>query len=1017
MSSDKKPINESNGFLNSWINTLIFGNEETKTTTPSSMIEQPSSTTSFQSNENQTQLPQRPISHPLPTVPLQHHHHHPSNNSNNNNNNNQKYDHPFLPPQNNKIPRPLPNVPLNHHNHINQYQYIHPHPNHHRLSTPMSLINNDLHQQQQQKRTYSLNALNSDQTPTSFFNEIPNMNPLPLPSNNNNNQLFSNQAFLATDLTLNETTENNNSNNNTNKKEDENEEEKEKENLIGIEKKKIDMLQQMDTKEELRPSKKHYGPAPLRTRRRYGTKRMHLTSGNLVVENPVPMTYLSVVPRKDDEEFRKMRYTAATCDADLFLSEGYKLRQQINNRETEIHIVITMYNEDEILFARTMHGVMQNIHYLCNLEHSKVWGADSWKKVVVTIVADGRKIIQPRVLNILSAMGVYQEGLAKNVVDDKPVTAHIYEYTTQISFDEKLKKRGATKKIVPTQIIFCLKEKNAKKINSHRWFFNAFSKALQPKVCILLDVGTQPGYGSIYELWKCFDRNSQIAGACGEIRCCLGSGYRYLFNPLVAAQNFEYKMSNILDKPMESVFGYIAVLPGAFSAYRYTALQNDVNGHGPLEKYFKGETLHAATNGDDSHKNGGSGLFEANMYLAEDRILCFELVAKKGEKWLLHYCKSAYATTDVPDQLPEFISQRRRWLNGSFFAGVYGLWHFSSLWKSRHSCTRKLLLTIEAIYNVISLIFSWLTLANLYITFFFITKSLASSTVDPFQNGWGSRLFDICRFVYLFLIVIVFICSMGNRPQGAKWLFLSCLIGFSILMLYIMFASFWLIYKGVMDAIEHIDWTQDASDNTKLIFENSNLRNMVMSLLATYGLYFVSSVLYLQPWHIFTSLPQYLLLLPGYVNILNIYAFCNTHDVSWGTKGDNTIDKDLGVVKKISKKESEVELEMPSDPQDIENVYGAAIMELERKVAPPKTSSNLNQEDGFRSFRTHLVLLWLMCNALLITVVTSSEYDTIYVPSIGNNYMLAILWTNAGLAAFKFVSAVVFLVLRVFKSY
>lgn len=64
-----------------------------------------------------------------------------------------------------------------------------------------------------------------------------------------------------------------------------------------------------------------------------------------------------------------------------------------------------------------------------------------------------------------------------------------------------------------------------------------------------------------------------------------------LTSAIVAAQNFEYKMSNILDKPLESVFGYITVLPGAFSAYRYIALQNDSVGEGPLQKYFLGEQM------------------------------------------------------------------------------------------------------------------------------------------------------------------------------------------------------------------------------------------------------------------------------------------------------------------------------------------------------------------------------------------------------------------------------------------
>ncbi|KAJ2749729.1 Chitin synthase 4, partial [Coemansia nantahalensis] len=348
--------------------------------------------------------------------------------------------------------------------------------------------------------------------------------------------------------------------------------------------------------------------------------------------------------------------------------------------------------------------------------------------------------VNKRVLAVLGALGVYQEGIMAEKVGDDEVHAHVFEYTVQSGLDTNMQFHGHEQRMPPVQVLFCLKVKNAKKINSHRWFFNAFAPVLQPNICVLIDVGTKPTGTSIYHLWKSFDHDERVAGACGEIAADLGKGCRNVFmNPLVAAQNFEYKISNILDKPLESVFGYITVLPGAFSAYRYKALQNTSPTEGPLYEYFKGELMH--TDGSDS------SIFQANMYLAEDRILCFELVSKRRENYILRYVRAAKAVTDVPDSLDELISQRRRWLNGSFFATFYALVHWYRMVRTSHSLYRRVMLTIELIYQTISMIFSWFSISNFYLAYFFLEQNLKaiydsqktpnpdSLNADPFHGA------------------------------------------------------------------------------------------------------------------------------------------------------------------------------------------------------------------------------------------------------------------------------------------
>ena len=142
------------------------------------------------------------------------------------------------------------------------------------------------------------------------------------------------------------------------------------------------------------------GEPPSRPPGRFRTmRRVDLFQGNLVLDCPVPPRFLNTLPNKKDHEFTHMRYTAATCDPSDFKKERFTLRQVLYEqpRATEMFIVITLYNEDEVLFARTMHGVMKNIAHLCSGQRSKVWDKEGWRKVVVCVVADGRTKCDPAI--------------------------------------------------------------------------------------------------------------------------------------------------------------------------------------------------------------------------------------------------------------------------------------------------------------------------------------------------------------------------------------------------------------------------------------------------------------------------------------------------------------------------------------------------------------------------------------------------------------------------------------------
>lgn len=766
----------------------------------------------------------------------------------------------------------------------------------------------------------------------------------------------------------------------------------------------------------------------------YAKRQVNLVNGIFSAEYPVPSAVKACVEPKymdlegGSTEFSHVRYTAATVDPDDFNeAHGYTLRAKDYGRETELLIAITYYSEDKVLTARTLYGVMKNVHNICADAKSKFWnrGSPPWQRIVVSIVMDGIEPCRKDVLDTLATMGIYQDGIMKKSINDNKTVAHIFEYTSQVCVSpdlELLRPSGDSKyTIPPIQYILCIKQENAKKINSHRWLFNGFGRILNPNICVLIDAGTKPASKSIVHLWRAFYNNENIGGACGEIHAMLGRGAKLLLNPLVAAQNFEYKISNILDKPVESTFGFISVLPGAFSAYRYKALLGR-----PLEQYFLGDHSLADRLGDKGLH--GMSIFRRNMFLAEDRILCFEITFKRSEKWHLRYVKASKAETDVPEQIDEFIGQRRRWLNGSFAATLYSIMHFAQIYRTSHNLLRVFFLHVQLLYSLLNLTLTWLSLAAFYLTTTIIMELAANPNKDskktkgeagyarpfPFENAEISTAIAlILKFVYVVIVILAFILALGNRPKGAKAQYTTLFVLFGLMQLYALMIALYLSVMAFRGG-HAFDLTEPGI--TGLVGSSGFL--VAVALASTYGLYILSGILYLDIGHLFHSLLQYTFIMPSFTNVVNVYAFCNWHDVSWGTKGSDKADA-LPAAKssKASDGEGEVIEELERPQEDIDLQFNLVV---ERALKPypkeVKVKTKMEVDDENKLFRTNLIIIWLLSNSILVVLLTSSSVMDIGFSGTTTRtkyYFVALIGITALMALIRLSGCTIFVV----KSY
>lgn len=164
-------------------------------------------------------------------------------------------------------------------------------------------------------------------------------------------------------------------------------------------------------------------------------------------------------------------------------------------------------------------------------------------------------------------------------------------------------------------------------------------------------------------------------------------------------------------------------------------------------------------------------------------------------------------------QVPEFISQRRRWLNGSLFASIHATVFWFRIWTSGQNFFRKIILQVclyltNAIgspqhFRLLVRVHLQRCTAHLHMD---ITGKLLSSILlreflytqnqidtdcsaqlvssatakgkgDAFNFlsvGAGMYVFNIFLNLYIGLLFVVLVCSLGNRPQVRAFSSLMC---------------------------------------------------------------------------------------------------------------------------------------------------------------------------------------------------------------------------------------------------
>ncbi|KAL4487126.1 hypothetical protein ABPG72_001578 [Tetrahymena utriculariae] len=548
---------------------------------------------------------------------------------------------------------------------------------------------------------------------------------------------------------------------------------------------------------------------------------------------------------------------------------------------------------------------------------------DEYKKYISAITDDVRQEDAKKADFLYS---VKQK--AQKYIDSKSNNAILYQMRERISKvvdqNQEQEDKNTSSSVDETEdylhIFHCIKYKNGGKLSSHLWFFCGFCELFQPEYTILLDCGLVPDEKALVNMYLALETDKDIGGVCGFMGIKLQNVYNesgertdnfdqknvdwlsQLYEEAFSiqkAQMFEYNMGHLIDKPFESLFGFIQVLPGAFSGYRWEALKRDDEGNSILDDYLASVL----------DKDQELTLEQQNMNLAEDRILCLKIFSKKGKKYTLRYIRNATARVDPVTDLVTLVGQRRRWINGSFFALLEALKKKSIVYESEHSTWQLFKFKICMKFAQLNNFLGYVSLSVFFtIVFIMILTNVQTVTLDQAQDTTSivsvvlTTLFLVSYFMCILMIIYYSIAFNNRNPKVissfyaiSTYLGIIMLAAFGLMMAYVVEMYIYVIKKNILGNIS----IEEENRGLLSSWKDETLRT-VFSWIVVLG--FAINIIPIL-WYpnkiieIIKSFIHYMAYQAQYIHLLLIYAICRIDDLSWGTKNSD----DSGAQQELSK--------------------------------------------------------------------------------------------------------------------